>query len=109
MSEKMDYRAEAQKLIKEWREFIATPLYERSFLDGKEMVDYVDQDSHTSDDKLQSLILALLDKVRQEQAAECAKHKPSFNLESCMADGCDWKFGNGKITWPEHISALGRK
>lgn len=49
------------------------------------------------------------DKVRQEQAAECAKHKPSFNSESCMADGCDWKFGNGKITWSEHISALGRK
>lgn len=66
-------------------------------------------------EKLTPTVLALLDKVRQEQAAECAKHKPVIGKDGVYEEctGCGWKrlesCGTVWTQWTDHVQALGRK
>lgn len=61
-------------------------------------------------------ILALVDKARQTQAEECAKHVPVIasnrTILACDGPGCDWRASSdssGHEQYAQHIAALGRK
>jgi hypothetical protein len=60
-------------------------------------------------------VLALVDKARQEQAEECAKHHCVSDVGGGAAcSACDWKHPGHmsqpwQTTWGIHIAALGRK
>lgn len=89
MSEKMDYREAVKELV------------------------YKHYDPDANEQEVYHAILALLDKVRQAQAAECAKHVPLVGSlgEVIGCHECDWRSvgENGVDEWREHLTALGRK
>lgn len=94
VSEKMDYRDEAKEIAE-------------NFLLG----------DCNAEERCAAAIMELLDKVRQTQAAECAKHwpigeagvsLPDFRC-SCGSTLSGSSHGQRIDSWQSHIAALGRK